>query len=218
MGKHIERLLGSCRYFRLKMPLDKNELSALILHRSSDSGLSDIRLRIAVTKNRGKSRIEIAVKAYHPFSAEKYRQGFKVGLSKLRQHNLEFAQHKTTQRKLYDLNLLAANKLGFDEALIVNKQGYCAEACRSNIFFVRSGELFTPSLECGCLKGITRMAVIGLAKDRQIRVNEGRFKPEEFFSSEEAFLTNSLMGIIPLWKRCGRITKSLIKGYSCLLS
>jgi branched-subunit amino acid aminotransferase/4-amino-4-deoxychorismate lyase len=91
---------------------------------------------------------------------------------------------------------------------------------------VRSRELFTPELDCACLDGITRKVVFGLAKISGINVFEARFTLEDLCGSDEAFLTNSLMGIMPLVSienkkvgsgKAGKLTRCFIKKYHSLL-
>jgi branched-subunit amino acid aminotransferase/4-amino-4-deoxychorismate lyase len=160
--------------------------------------------------------VQILTQEYKPFPKSKYREGFRVTVSPFRQNELKLSRHKTTGRFLYDLSFEQAKKAGYDEALILNKFGHLTEATRSNLFFARSGKLFTPALKCGCLEGITRRAVKDLALKHKIKVCEGEFRLEDIVNAREAFLTNSLMGIMPLEGKCGKITKLLIKKYGCL--
>jgi len=81
-----------------------------------------------------------------------------------------------------------AVRRGFDDALILNTKGFIAEASRSNIFFVNKNRLFTPSLECGCLPGITRQAVIDIAERAGIKVIEGKFTLIDLYKAEKLSL------------------------------
>jgi len=127
---------------------------------------------------------------------------------------------------LYQLSLGQAQDKGFDEALILNSRGFIAEAARSNIFLVKGDALFTPTLSCGCLAGITRKVVFDLAKRNNIKIYEGRFILKDLYEADEAFLTNSLMGVMPLVAvekhlikkgLRGKITGYFIKKYNSLL-
>ncbi len=121
-------------------------------------------------------------------------------ISRVRQQDIFLAQLKCTSRLLYERAQEEAKAKGFNEAIILNKKGNLAEASRANIFFVLRHELFTPALLCGCLNGITRKAIMDLAKIYKIKVNEGNFLPQALLGSDEAFLTNSLIGVMPLRK------------------
>ncbi len=72
------------------------------------------------------------------------------------------------------------------------------EGTRSNIFFVKDGHLYTPSLESGCLAGIRRRIVIEKALELTIPFSEGVYYPEDLLNADEVFLTNSLMDVMPV--------------------
>ena len=151
----------------------------------------------------------------------------RLAVSPLRQNEDSFlCRIKTANRLLYELTYIQAKKKGFDGSVILNSSGYIAEGTRSNIFFVKDDALFTPSLSCGCLDGVTRRVVFSLAKKYKIQVYEGNFILRDLLEAEEAFLTNSLVGIMPVASvdnksigkaKCRKLTESLIKRYNCLL-
>lgn len=92
----------------------------------------------------------------------------------------------------------AAAEAGFDEALFLNTRGLIACACSANIFWVRSSTLATPARHNGALPGITRAAVMELAPTLGLHVEEGDYTVADLFGADEAFLTNSVLGIMPL--------------------
>jgi branched-subunit amino acid aminotransferase/4-amino-4-deoxychorismate lyase len=87
---------------------------------------------------------------------------------------------------------------GMDEALLLNERGFVAEGSVSNVFFVRHGELLAPPLENGILPGITRETVLELAAGSKIRATEAEIRVEDLPGFDEAFLTNSVLEIMPL--------------------
>ncbi|MFI5322170.1 MAG: aminotransferase class IV [Thermodesulfobacteriota bacterium] len=87
-----------------------------------------------------------------------------------------------------------ANQKGFDESLFVNENEEIAECTSSNIFWIGNDTLYTPSIDCGILPGITREILINSVSELGITVEEGRFSPEDIAGCEFAFLTNSLSG------------------------
>ena len=99
----------------------------------------------------------------------------------------------------YIENILARREamgLGFDEAIFLNERGEITEGSTSNVFWLREGVLFTPSLQCGLLPGVIRDVVIEVAAELGIQVIDGSFDPSVFLVSEGVFLTNSLMGVV----------------------
>ncbi|MCM8782872.1 MAG: aminotransferase class IV, partial [Candidatus Omnitrophica bacterium] len=168
----------------------------------------------------------IWTRPYRAYPEYKYLKGFSVCISEFKINAGSFLTRlKTGNYLLYQLSYLKAKEKGLDEAIILNQQGYLAEASRSNIFLIKEKTLFTPSLECGCLKGITRKVIMDIARKNNIEVKEGCFTLEDLYNSEEAFLTNSLMGVMPLntleKRRIGsnkfKLTRFLNKEYNYLL-
>jgi branched-subunit amino acid aminotransferase/4-amino-4-deoxychorismate lyase len=163
------------------------------------NGIKDAYVRLTLWKSERGADTLIIAKKYQPYSSQEYKKGFRACISPFRQNEDSFlAQLKTTNYLLYRLAYTKAREKGFDEAIILNHKGYIAETSRSNLFFIKDKELFTPSLECSCLNGITRRVVFDLAKKYNIKAYEGNFSMPDLYASDEAFLTNSLVGIMPL--------------------
>ncbi len=226
-GRHLKRLKGSCVSINLKAPYSLSKLKNIIKKTVKMNGFLDAYVRLTLWRPGQGTGILVIVKKYQPFSAIKYRKGFCAMISRLRQNENSFlARMKTTNYLLYQLSFQEAKNKGFDEAIILNNRGYITEASRSNIFLVKDKEIATPSLECGCLEGITRKAILDLAKRYNIKAYEGNFSIQDLFDADEAFLTNSLMGVMPLASvqresigkgKCKKLTKFFIEKYSSLL-
>lgn len=196
---HLRRIAGSCRVLRLGLPYPPDKLKRIIKKALELNYSSDTCARLAVWKAEKGTGISVSVKKYTPHPAKKYRDGFSACVSRFRQNeNSLLARLKSANYLLCRLSSMEAEAKGFDEALILNNKGYIAEASRSNIFLIKDNALFTPALSCGCLDGITRRLVLDLAKKYNIAAREGDFTLQDLFSSDAAFLTNSLIGIMPL--------------------
>lgn len=89
------------------------------------------------------------------------------------------------------ITLKEAEARGFDEAVVLNERGEICEAAAANIFWVRGGVLYTPTVNTGCLAGIARHLVLELAHKLRIELSEGAFQSEHILTAEEAFLTSS---------------------------
>lgn len=113
----------------------------------------------------------------------------------------------------------AAEKAGFDDALMLDYRGYLAEATGANLFLVMDGEIHTPKADC-FLDGITRRTVIALAKEQGFTVHERHIKPEELARVQEVFLTGTAAEITPVSEIegqkfvVGAVTKTLMATYS----
>lgn len=226
--QHLERIRKSCAALKIHFPYPLSRLRGYIEEVVRINGFKDARIRLTLWKNHDKATDTLIFsKRYIPPCAEKYREGFHCLLSATRiSEGYFFARFKTTSYLLYNLAYSQAQQKGFDEAIILNGQGCLAEGSISNIFFVKDNQLFTPGLECACLEGITRKAVFDLAKDSGIKIREGKFTLPDLLSCDEAFLTNSLMGIMPLgWignhragKRPFKLTRFLMESYRAILN
>ncbi|SNR65086.1 aminotransferase class IV [Desulfurobacterium atlanticum] len=92
--------------------------------------------------------------------------------------------------------LLKAKNKGFDEVVLLDTSGFVSETAFANIFFLKNGVVFTPSLETGCLPGTRREIVIEILKEMGVPVIEGFFKPEFLLSAEEAFITSARYDVV----------------------
>jgi branched-chain amino acid aminotransferase group I len=197
--KHLERLKKSARLLNIRCPYSLAQFKEIIHEVVKINGLRDAYVRLTLWKSERGADTLIIAKKYQPYSSQKYKKGFRACISSFRQNEDSFlAQLKTTNYLLYRLAYAKAREKGFDEAIILNHKGYISEASRSNLFLIKDKELFTPSLECSCLNGITRGGIFDLAKKYNIKAYEGDFSIPDLYACDEAFLTNSLMGIMPL--------------------
>lgn len=122
--------------------------------------------------------------------------------------------------------LLEAQRAGADEALFLDTETHCSEATSSNLFLWTGNALVTPPVSCGALPGITRAAVIELARGLSMRTQEHAFRLDELLIAEEAFLTSSLRGLAPLVRvdahpigggLPGAVTRQLAEAYATLV-
>jgi branched-chain amino acid aminotransferase len=170
----------------------------------------------------------VTARSYTPFSAEKYNQGFKIGVASLRRcQQSPISRIKSANSLISVLARMEAVSYGLDEALLLNDRGFIAEGGGSNVFYVKDSGLVTPSLESGILPGITREVVIELADGLGIGVVEGDVSPTELERFDEAFFTNSMIEIMPVVAvrddtgkmvtigsgKPGEITKQLMAAY-----
>lgn len=227
LNAHLERLRAACKITGISFPYVPEARLKRLIHRAVRlNNLKDAYVKLVLWKGIKKTDTLIIARRYTPRPGKKYKEGFSVTISRFRQQDQIFCRLKSTNRLLYEISFQEAKGKGFDEALILNSRGYITEGSRSNIFFIKKGCLFTPDLSCGLLDGITRQAIFHLAKKMQLKIYEGKFSVQDLSCADEAFLTNSLMGVMPLTRiegkvigdvRCGRISTSLIKKYNFLL-
>lgn len=226
-NEHLKRIQRSCKPLDMKFPYPPDKLKKIIKKTVEINGFCDAYIRLTIWKAEEDTYSLISVKKYRPFSQAKYSKGFNACVFPFRQNENSFlAKFKTTNYLFYQLAYREAKGKRFDEAIILNNRGYLTEGSRTNIFFVKDRRLFTPALQCGCLDGVTRRVIFDLAKKYQIDIQEGNFTVQDLLDSGGVFLTNSLIGVMPLTRLEGRpiakgfvdsITKFLIQKYNALL-
>ena len=180
----------------------------------------------------------------HLFSEEAYQKGLSVEISP--NTRISASEKNTTRLKWLDYALnteakVAANKRGYNDAIMMVRmtvervpdgdggekeivKRYVSEGTASNVFFVdKEGVLKTPSLECNCLDGVTRKAIIDLAKKKGLTVEEGRYTENDLLNAKEVFYTGTAAGVIAITSinkrkigegREGEITRMLREAYN----
>jgi branched-chain amino acid aminotransferase len=230
LDRHIARLGNSASLIKLALP-GGEFLRDAVYETVESNGLSDAYVRITVSRGRGpigldpglckEPTVVVIAKEFREYPAEYYEKGTELILAKTRRNLVEALDPGIKSLNFLN-NILAkaeAVERGAYEAVMLNKDGYVAEGTISNIFFVSSGRLCTPSREVGILEGITREVVVSAAKADGIEVREGMFRPEDIFPAEEVFLTNTTGEVMPVAKfehatfRVGEMTRRLHELY-----
>ena len=216
----------------------KQSLETACMETLKANKLKDARLRLTITAGEGEMTpdpgtcsnptVLVTARELTPLPPEKYEQGFKTVLSPLRRDSHSpLSRLKSTCYLNSILAKMEVKANGYDEAILLNEQGQLAEGSTSNIFLLIQGILITPSLESGVLPGITREAVIEIARALDIKVEERKVELKELTKAEEAFLTNSIMEIMPLtWfadepigtGKAALLTMSLMSAYKELVN
>lgn len=209
LERHLERLMNSAEVIGLGPGLAGIDLGQACRDTLKANDLGDARLRLTVSNGEAdafpwagvgaKPTVVVTARGYTPFSAEKYSRGFRVGVSSLRRCQQSLVSRiKSTNCLVAVLARQAAAAHGLDEALLLNDDGFIAEGGGCNVFFVKPSRLVTPSLGSGILPGITREVVLELAAALGIGVSEGTVGMSTIRHCDEAFLTNSMLEIMPL--------------------
>jgi branched-chain amino acid aminotransferase group I len=187
----------------------KQSLKAACMATLEANELKDARIRLTVSAGEGdmtpdpgtcsNPTILITARSLVPLPPEKYETGFKAAVCFLRRNSQSpLSRLKSTCYMESILARTTAKAAGYDEAIFLNEQGYLAEGSTANIFLVSHGELITPCFESGVLPGITRDAVLEIARTSHIKATERWVQLNELVEAEESFLTNSILELVPL--------------------
>jgi len=231
LDSHLNRLAHSAKL--LGLPIGTLDLKSAVIDTIRANKLSDARIRITVSIGEGgmvpdpgtcnKPTVLILAGHYQPYPEEVYEKGFSAVVSSIRRNSQSLLSRLKSANYLESiLARQEARAAGVDEAICLNEKGFVAEASMSNIFLVTDGILRTPGQESGILPGITRETILELAPQLGIDTVEHDIRLNELFHAQEAFLTNSLIEVMPLTEldgkslgsgRPGSITKRLMVAY-----
>lgn len=207
---HIERLYNSAKGISLEIPMDKNEMTKTLLETTRRTGLDDCYIRLIVTRGVGdlgidprkceKASVYIIATGIKLYPEESYEKGLKIVTVSTRRTRPDMLnpQFKSLNYLNNILGKIEANRMGADEGIMLNSEGYVTECTADNIFAIRKGELYTPPSYHGILEGITRKVIIEIAKENKIPVHVTGMVLQDFISADEVFLTGSGAELIPV--------------------
>lgn len=188
LSYHLERLNNALDTLEISMPVSFEETMAHHIRRMPAD--KDV-LRVAVSQNN--AVWETRKKTY---TQEQYQQGFSLKYSSVRRNETSpMTGIKSLNQGDNILQRRLALRSGFDEAVFLNSKGELAEGTVSNLFFVSEKRLYTPVLECGLLAGTVRRWLI-----ENYDVQEIHILPDDLESVQEMFITNALLGIMPVYR------------------
>lgn len=217
LGDHLDRLYDGARAICMQMPVSKDEMQEIVLETLRRNNLTDAYIRLVVTRGPGDLGLDPR-KCPKPFifciaasivlyPDELYEKGMSV-VSVSTRRNIPTACIPRVKSLNYLNNIYAkmeANLAGMPEAIMLNNEGYVAEATGDNIFIVNKGVLITPPSSAGILEGITRNAVMDIAREKGIPVEEKMFTMYDVYTADELFLTGTAAEVIPVINVDGRI-------------
>ena len=210
LREHTQRLFNSAKIFQMAIPYDMETLMAAQRDVVRANQLESCYLRPLVwigsekmgVSARGNT-IHVAIAAW-PWGAylgeEGISKGIRVKTSSFARHHVNVSLVRAKAVGYYVNSILANQEAladGYDEALLLDTDGYVSEGSGENVFVIRNGTLYTPDL-ASCLDGITRDAVLTMARDLGIPVIEKRITRDEVYCCDEAFFTGTAAEITPI--------------------
>jgi branched-chain amino acid aminotransferase len=217
LQQHLERLYRSARAICLDIPQTPAEMEKAVLETCRANGFKDCYIRLVVTRGAGGMGLDprrcskpttfIITDVITLYPEECYRDGLEIGTVSTRRNSPQ-ALSPNIKSLNYLNNVLAkieANQLNVREALMLNLEGYVAECTADNVFFIREGRLVTPPTTAGALEGITRNAVMELARAQGLAVEEKFFTPYDLYIAEEVFLTGTAAEVVPVVRIDARV-------------
>lgn len=236
LKEHIERLYKSAHSIMLQIPITQEKMTKALLDTLKKNKLKDSYIRLIVTRGIGDLGLDprkcpkgtiiiIAQPMIALHSQDKKEKGITAMVTWVKRDPVDATSHEV--KSLNYLNSILAkiesNVAGVDEAICLDKTGFVCEGVAENVFIVKDDEIITPPTATGALPGITRSAVMKLAKKLGYVVVERNMTPTELFTADEVFLTGTAAEITPVREvnrrvigdgKLGPITKKLLLEFS----
>jgi branched-chain amino acid aminotransferase len=220
LEEHLERLWDSARSICLEIPMSRREMTAALLETIRENDLREGYIRLLVTRGVGnlglnpeqckQPSVIIIAATVTLYPEAVYQKGLTVVTCATRRTN-PAALNPAVKSLNYLNNVMArieANLAGADEALMLNDAGNVAECTADNVFIIKRGQIFTPPITAGALRGITRSIVFEIAAELGIKVTETDVTRHDVFIADECFLTGTAAEIIPVIQVDGRLIGS----------
>ncbi|MCD7032873.1 branched-chain-amino-acid transaminase [Metabacillus sp. GX 13764] len=217
MKEHMDRLYQSAKSILLNMPYDQEELTELVIKSVEKNGLKDAYIRLVVSRGPGdlgldpykchKANTVIIVEPLAIFPKHLYETGIDIVTVPTRRNRPDVLSPKVKSLNYLNnvLVKIEAHLANVTEALMLNDQGYVAEGSADNVFIYKNGRLLTPPGYIGALEGITRNAILEIAKELGYDVAEEPFTRHDVYTADEVFLTGTAAEVIAVVKVDGRV-------------
>lgn len=216
MDEHLERLEYSAKAILLDLPWTREEIAEAVCQTCRENNLENGYIRLIVSRGVGSLGLNpntcsdpqmiIIADDIELYPKKFYEEGLKIITVPTRRIN-PAALPPMVKSLNYLNNILAkieALHSGYIEAIMMNDQGYVAECTGDNIFILQKGVLYTPTFASGALKGITRQAVLEIADELGVRIEECNLTRYDIWTAEECFLTGTAAEVIPVIELDGR--------------
>ncbi len=216
LQEHTDRLFNSAKIMNMDMPYSKDEINQAQLDAVKINNLDSAYLRpmafygsedMGLRADGLKTHIIVAAWHWGAYLGEDaLSKGIRIRTSSFTRHHPNIAMCKAKANGNYINSMLAlsdALRDGYDEALLLDVDGFVAEGSGENFFLVKDGVIYTPELT-SALDGITRKTVIQLAEEEGYQVIEKRITRDEVYIADEAFFTGSAAEVTPIRELDGR--------------
>jgi branched-chain amino acid aminotransferase len=217
LEEHLRRLWDSAKAIWLTIPMSREEMAKAIYDTLRGNNIADGYIRLVVTRGAGtlgldpnrtaEPQVIIITDFISLYPRELYEKGLEIiTVSVVRNHPAALSPRIKSLNYLNNiLAKIEGLQAGCLEALMLNTKGEVAECTGDNVFLVRDGVLLTPPIEAGILEGVTRQAVIELARQRQLEVREIPLTKHDVYIADEMFLTGTAAEVIPVVKVDSRV-------------
>jgi len=216
LDEHVERLFNSCKILQIDIPYKPEEIKKAIIETIKANRLKECYIRPIVYIGYGAmglypkdNPVDVAIAAWKwgtYLGEDGIKNGIRVKISSFTRHHVNVSMTKSKTCGDYVNSMLAKREAitcGYDEAILLDTNGFVAEGAGENIFIVRDGVLITPPLT-SVLEGITRRSIIEMADKVGINFKEANITRDELYIADEAFFTGTAAEVTPIREIDGR--------------
>jgi len=210
LQEHTDRLFRSAKILGMKIPFSKDEINEATKAAVRENNLDSAYIRPMIfygSEGMGlradNLNVHVIVAAWSwgaYLGADGIEKGIRIKTSSFTRHHVNISMCKAKANGQYINSMLALQEAlndGYDEALLLDTEGFVAEGSGENIFIVRNGILYTPELT-SALEGITRETIFQIAKDEGLEIREKRITRDEVYVADEAFFTGTAAEVTPI--------------------
>ncbi|MGI4779452.1 MAG: branched-chain amino acid transaminase [Janthinobacterium lividum] len=211
LEEHTERLFNSAKILRMKLPFTREELNEAQKLVVRENRLESCYLRplvwigserLGVSPRGNTIHAMVAAWAWGAYLGEEgMRRGIRVKTSSYTRHHVNITMTQAKAVSNYTNSILANMEAlddGYDEALLLDANGFVSEGAGENVFVVKGGVVYTPDLSAGALNGITRNTILHICKDLGIELVQKRITRDEVYIADEAFFTGTAAEVTPI--------------------
>ncbi|WP_305910310.1 branched-chain amino acid transaminase [Methylomarinum sp. Ch1-1] len=224
LPEHTDRLYRSAHILNMKIPFAKDQINQAHREAVAKNNLDSAYIRsmcfygsegMGLRADNLKVHVMIAAWEWGAYlGAENMEKGIRVRTSSYTRNHVNSTMCKAKANGNYINSILAlqeAQSTGYDEALLLDHEGYAAEGSGENLFIVRNGKLYTPEVT-SALEGITRDTIMTIAREQGLEVSEKRISRDEVYIADEAFFTGSAAEVTPIRELDGRVIGAGTRG------
>ena len=224
LQEHVKRFFNSAHILGMPLPFDAASIEQACRDAVSNNGLDSAYIRpvgfygsegMGLRADGLKTHVAVAAWEWGAYlGSDGLEKGIRIRTSSFTRHHVNISMCKAKANGHYINSMLALQEAlqdGYDEALLLDNEGYVAEGSGENIFIVRDGIIYTPDLT-SALEGITRDAVVQLATEAGYQVIEKRMTRDEVYIADEAFFTGTAAEVVPIRELDGRTIGSGSRG------
>jgi branched-chain amino acid aminotransferase len=215
LDEHVDRFYESAQSIQIELPLSRDEMKKAILETVRRNRLRDAYIRPVVSRGKGALGLDprscprptiviiVDTETRHPEHVggpSSGQKGIKVITTALRRNGPDILSPRIKSTN-YLNNIMAklqANAVGVQDAVFLNEQGFVCELTGDNLFIVKRSRVITPSLSCGILDGVTRRAILRIAREVGLEAVEETLTLHDLYTSDECFCTATRIEVAPI--------------------